>query len=247
MIVLMRIIGWEAPRDNLKTPEDRPPVPGTDEARPDSCPSCLAPAWEDGKLTLVGHGSYQRWIKEPGEGRIGVRRFLCEREDCGKTCSVLPHWVLPRFQYIAPLVLTSLSRYHVGGETARSVTAEFGLSSPKHGWGTLRRWGSAFLVSTILWGWLGTRLGVRKGTSRSRDQVRIHLERFTRSFTDRVTPNAVPSIPEIVRLSLGGRVFDGGKAWSSRHPPGGRIMASLPHRTRSGPPTQGAGPPRAPP
>jgi hypothetical protein len=127
------------------------------------------------------------------------------------------------------------------------VTAEFGLSSPKYGWGTLRRWGSAFLVSTILWGWLGTRLGVRKGASRSRGQVRIHLERFMRSFTDRVAPNATPAIPEIVRLSLGGRVFDGGKTWSSLHPPCGRIRAGTPHRTRSGPPTQGAGPPRGPP
>lgn len=247
MIVLMRIIGWEDPSDKLESPENVLPLPGTDQARPPSCPSCLAPAWEDGKLMLVGHGSYRRWIKAPGEGKIGIRRFLCEREDCGKTCSVLPHWLLPRFQYTAPLVLTSLSRYHVDGETARSVTAQFGLNAPKLGWGTLHRWSSAFLVSTILWGWLGPRLGVRKGTSRSRDQVRVHLERFMRSFTDRVKPNTTSAIPEIVRLSLNGRVFDGGKAWSSLHPPCGRIRASTPHRTRPGPPTHRAGRPRGPP
>jgi hypothetical protein len=127
------------------------------------------------------------------------------------------------------------------------VTAQFGLSTPKHGGGTLRRWSSAFLVSTVLWGWLGARLGVRKGTTRSRDQVRIHLERFMKSFTDRVAPNVVPTIPDIVQLSLNDRVFDGEETWSLRHPPRGKIKALIPHKARSGLPTQGAGPARGPP
>jgi hypothetical protein len=245
MIVLKRIIGWEAPTDNLESPENRPPVADVEASRPDFCPCCGAPAWYCGKLVLIGNGTYERWAKIPQGIKIRIRRYLCRR--CRRTCSVLPHWLLPRFQYTAPVILSSLDQYFVAGETAAVVTAPFDLSEAKHGWGTLLRWGSAFLVSTILWGWLGTRLGVREGATRSRDQVRIHLERFMRSFTDRVKPNTVPAIPEIVQLSLNGRVFDGAKAWSSLHPPDGKIMAGTPHRTRPGPPTQGAGLPRGPP
>ena len=245
MIVLKRIIGWEEPKDKPKTPENRPPVADVDASRPDFCPCCGAPARYCGKLVLIGHGTYERWAKIPQGIKIRIRRYLCRR--CRRTCSVLPHWLLPRFHYTAPVILSSLDQYFVAGETVAVVTAPFDLSEAKHGWGTLRRWGAAFLLATVLWGWLGRQLGVRKGTSRSRDQLRIHLERFMRSFTDRVKPNAVPAIPQIVRLSLTGRVFDGGKTWSSRHPPRGKARASIPHRTRSGPPTQGAGAPRSPP
>jgi hypothetical protein len=245
MTILKGIIAWETPEDNLGSPENRPPAPDVEASRPDFCPCCDAPAWYCGKLLLVGHGSYKRWASIPQGIKIRIRRYLCRR--CGGTCSVLPHWLLPRFHYTAPVILSSLKRYFVDGETAAVVTKGFGLSHPKHGWGTLRRWGRAFVVSTILWGWLGAQLGVRKDRSRSRQEVRIHLERFMRSFTDRVRPNVVPAIPDIVRLSLNGRVFGGGKSWSSLHPPRGRIAPAIPPRTRSGPPTQGAGPPRGPP
>jgi len=247
MIVLKRIIGWETPKDNLESQESRPVLPDVDEARPDACPSCLGPAREEGKLTLQGHGSYQRWVKAPEQYRAAVRRFRCIRPDCGKTCSVLPHWMLPRFQYTAPLVLTSLLQYHVSGETAGCVTAPFGLSEAKNGWGTLRRWGGAFLVSAILWGWLGPRLGVGNGAAGSRDRVRVHLERFMRYFSDRVHPHAPASIADIVGLSLNGRLFDRGKAGASLHAPNGSFLASGPQKPRFGPPTQDGGSPRGPP
>ena len=155
MIVLMRIIGWEAPEDNLESPENRPPVPDVEAARPDSCRCCGAPARDCGKLVLVGHGWYERWVNIPQGIKIRIRRFLCKR--CGRTCSVLPHWLLPRYTYTAPVILSSLRDYYIANKTAAATTTGFGMSQPKHGWRTLKRWGCAFLLSASLWGWLGTR------------------------------------------------------------------------------------------
>ena len=247
MLNLKEIIGSEEPEGNPESGEYAYSRPSTEETRPTACPWCLGPARENGKLTLVGHGTYKRWVKTLKEIRIHVQRFRCIREGCGKTCSVFPHWLLPRFEYTALVILSCLWRFFVDGETAAAVMAEFGFSDLKHGWGTLRRWGRAFLISTTLWGWQGKRLGVRKSTAYSRAQVRIHLERFMRSFSDHVTANTASAIPDIVRLSLANRVFHGTKTWSSLHPPHGKIRAPIPFKTRPGQPTQGAGRNRGPP
>ena len=206
MIVIKRIIGWEAPPDKPEFGKNGAPAPDLEAARPDSCPSCLQPVHQNGRLTLVGHGAYERWANIPQGIKIRIRRFLCKR--CGKACSVLPHWLLPRYTYTAPVILSGLHDYYVANKTAAAVTAEFGLIQPKHGWRTLRRWGCAFLLSASLWGWLGARLGAGKQTVRSRRQVRILLGRFFVSFSDRIRPNVAPDIPRIVRQSLGHRVFD---------------------------------------
>jgi hypothetical protein len=234
---LKEIIGWERP-------EDKTGVPDIDAARPDFCPFCNAPAWEKGRLQLVGHGSYERWAKIPQGIKIRIRRFLCKR--CGTTCSVLPHWLLPRFHHTAPVILGSLLAYHVGKTPASVVTAAFELSAPKHGWGTLRRWGSAFLVCSVLWGWLGRGLGVRKGTPWSRDRVSTHLERFMVGFTDRKESWSQADVAHVVRQTLNGMVFDR-HGTPSRRGCRGRRGAALPQKARFAVPTQGAGPTRAPP
>jgi hypothetical protein len=184
-------------------------------------------------------------VSKPQGERIRIRRFLCKR--CGTTSSVLPHWLLPRFQYPATLILLSLLRYYVHAETAAAVTAEFALSEVKSGWSALRRWGSGFLRHTALWGWLGKQLGVRKEEAWSRERVRVLLERFVRGFKGRTPGSRTLTVSEIVQLSLSGMVFDRGRAWSSLHARGGEKAASGPERVRSGSPTQGAGRPRAPP
>lgn len=245
MIVLKRIIGWEAPPDNPEFAEKEAPAPDIKAARPDACPSCLEPAHQDGTLTLVGHGWYERWANIPQGIKIRIRRFLCKR--CGKTCSVLPHWLLPRYTYTAPVILSSLHGYYVADKTAAAVTAGFALSQPKHGWRTLRRWGCAFLLSATLWGWLGTRLGARKHTVRSRRQVRILLERFFLSFTERIELRTAPDIAQVVRQSLGHMVFDDRNARSSLHRRSGAPSAFFPRRAQLAPPTQGAGAARSPP
>ena len=245
MIVPRRIIGWEEPKDNPESAENRPPVPDINAARPDSCPSCGEPARRDGAFTLVGHGWYERWAKIPQGLRIRIRRFLCKR--CGKTCSVLPHWLLPRYEYTAPVILSSLQDYYGGEKTAAAVTAEFGLSEAKNGWRTLRRWSSAFLLSATLWGWLGARLGAGKDTNRSREQVRILLARFFVSFADRVEHNVAPDIARVVRQSLGHMVFDGKEARSSIHGHRGEKSPFSPQKPRLFQPTHGAGAPRPPP
>lgn len=238
MQVFKDIIGWDALEDN-------PYIADIEESRPEACPGCGAMAREGGRLLLVGHGSYERWVKVPREIRIRIRRYLCKR--CRATTSVLPLWLLPRFQYTALVILVSLMQFHVEGKTAAVVTARFGLGHAKHGWFTLRRWGACFLVSGALWGWLGARLGVRPDTPWSRDRMRLHLERFVRSFPDPLRPRTPPSLEDVVGRSLRGMAFDGKTARSSLHAGNGRRPGYSPSASRLGPPTQRAGLPRDPP
>jgi len=243
-MIVSDIIGWESPKDKGESPADGPEAPDIDDARPDFCPSCEAPARENGRIQLVGHGSYQRWAKIPQAIKIRIQRFRCT--PCGATCSVLPHWLLPRFHYTALVILGSLMAYHVDRTPAPLVTAAFDLTAPKHGWGTLRRWGSAFLVRSVLWGWLGRGLGVREETPWSRDRVRIHVERFMLRFADRKEPWSQEDITRVVRQTLSGMVFDR-RGTPSRHSRRGSRRASAPQKPRFSVPTQGAGPSRAPP
>lgn len=221
MCILREIIGSEAP-------EDEPQLPDIEDCRPDFCPSCKIAARERGVLWIIGHGSYKRWSNLPEGAQRRIRRFRCKR--CGRTTNVLPHWLLPRFQYTAPLILLSLLRYYVRGETAAAVTGEFALSQVKQGWATLRRWGAGFLRHAALWGSLGKRLGVPEEEAWSRERVRVYLERFLANFKDRASGDRTPTVPEIVRLSLCGMVFDRGGSWSQLHATGGEKSASPPKK-----------------
>ena len=89
-----------------------------------------------------------------------------------KTTSVLPHWLLPRFQYAAPLILSSLKQYYVDGKKATEATGNLLIHQGKQNWGLLYRWGAGFLMHGILWGWIGSRLGVGKESRWSRDRNR---------------------------------------------------------------------------
>jgi hypothetical protein len=184
-------------------------------------------------------------VNIPQAIKIRIRRFLCRR--CGKTTSVLPHWLLPRYQYTALLILSSLLAYCVKGKTAAVVTKEFPLSDAKHGWSTLRRWSAAFLVSASLWGWLGASLGVRKGDRWSRQVVRTRLQRFMTRFTDRVLSGTTPSIPVVVARASAARGLPGRTARGSTLLGRGDLSARIPPGSRSGPSTQDAGLTRAPP
>jgi len=237
MIILKRIIGWE-------TPSDKPKFSDIEFFRPKKCP-CCGKARENGILWIIGHGTYERWAYIPQGIKVRIRRFLCK--SCGKTTSVLPDWLLPRFQYAAPLILSSLKQYYVDGKKAAEATGNLLIHPGKQSWGLLYRWGAGFLMHVMLWGWLGYRLGVRKETKWSRDRVGIHLERFFRNFNGRVMPNERPTMDQIIQLSLAGMVFDRKKAWSSLHGTHGDQFPLSPQKMRFAPPTHNEGRSRAPP
>ena len=239
MITIREIIGWEEPGHN-------PKASNTEDSRPDSCPNCFVLARDvNGRIVLVGHGSYERWANIPQGIKIRIQRFRCK--SCRSTCSVLPHWLLPRYQYIAPIILSSLNQFYIDGVSASKVTKHFPSKSPKHGWGTLHRWGASFLLSPFLWGWLGRSFGATEGVAISRTQIRHHLEMFFRSYVDRVTTAVPDCLSDIVRMSLVGGVFDRGGKRASVHTKNEEKSTLFPLRTRLEAPTQGGGPVRGPP
>lgn len=238
MIILQRIIGFE-------TSEIKSKPANIDDSRPKFCPCCCAPAKKDGKFNLVGHGTYRRWVKTPEEFRISIQRFLCRK--CRKTCSVFPHWLLPYYQYTAPLILSSLNAFYLEEETASAVTKDFSLTAPEHSWSLIRRWAASFLLKTTLWGWLGPALGARKNEQYSRPSVRRYLNRFMAHFTDSVLSKKSPTLSSIIDQSLAGRAFSHDQSWSLLHTAHGRKPSPIPQKPRIYPPTYLTGASRSPP
>ncbi len=238
MIVLKRIIGYETPEIKFK------PV-NIQDSRPEFCPYCFALAVSDGKFNLVGHGTYRRWVKTPEEFQISIQRFLCKK--CRKTCSVFPHWLLPYYQYTAPLILSSLNAFYLKEETASAATKDFFLTAPEYSWSLIHRWAASFLLKTTLWGWLGSALGARKNEHYSRPAVRRNLNRFITHFTDSVLSKKSPSFSSIIDQSLPGRAFSHNESWSLLHTTYERKPSSTPQQSRYLPPTHLTGASRSPP
>ena len=82
-------------------------------SRPEKCPSCGLPN------AFHRHGRYWRnIITDQYEERIPVARFCCK--SCSLTVSVLPSFLLPRFQYSLACILTALNIIFA---TSSSLTA----------------------------------------------------------------------------------------------------------------------------
>ncbi|MBN1459833.1 MAG: hypothetical protein JXA57_09855 [Armatimonadetes bacterium] len=203
---LQKVVGCDKPEIDLF-------LPAIEDVRPSRCPHCGHPAWLEEVLWIVGHGSYPRTVFVPWKRRIRVRRFRCK--SCGKTMSVLAHWILPYRRYCATVILSCLVAYFILGQMARSATESLGLERPKQAWGILRRWGSELLVSMTLWGWYGPRLGIRKGTI-DREGIRIRLERLGCEVLGRPGIDA-EAVSAVVDRSLPGIVYDDGLAWFAAH------------------------------
>jgi hypothetical protein len=124
-------------------------------------------------VRVQGHGFYSRQICGLAEGWIviNVRRYLCR--DCGHTMSRLPDWLHPWRWYAAAVIVEALCRHLILGETAQAIGVVFGRRSDAAEWRSLRRWRAQLLSSPTVWGWLRSRLGIRKGAE-NREQGRGH-------------------------------------------------------------------------
>ena len=88
--------------------------------------------------------------------------------------SRLPYWLHPWRWYAATVIVEALYRHVILRETARAIGARCGRGDRQE-W--RKRWRAQLLVSPTLWGWLGSRLGIRKAAE-TRQQGQAHLTRW---------------------------------------------------------------------
>jgi hypothetical protein len=162
--------------------------------------------------------------------------------------SRLPDGLHPWRWYAATVIIEALYRHLILGETARGIGVRFGRRGDASQWRSLRRWRAQLLVSPTLWGWLGSRLGIRE-PAESRNQGRLHLIRLLGEMR-MAWESAAKVLRELavaVRSSLSGLVHNRRSAWPvTQFRPGigsdwdsGGKPTALP--TEEGP---GRGPPR---
>lgn len=78
-----------------------------DFPEPDCCPSCKA------RIRLYRHGFYPRNVILDGVARvIYIRRLRCP--SCRFSCSLLPHFLVPRYQYVLWDILKYLREALIG-------------------------------------------------------------------------------------------------------------------------------------
>jgi hypothetical protein len=128
--------------------------------------------------------------------------------------SRLPDWLHPWRWYAATVIVEALYRHLMLGETARAIGARFGRHPDAREWRSLRRWRAQLLVSPTLWGWLGSRLGIRKPVE-TRQQGQQHLTRWLgemRMAWGSAT-KVLRELPSAVTASLSGLVHNRLSAW----------------------------------
>ena len=223
-------------------------APSVEELRPGFCAQCGQLARDGARVRVQGHGCYTRQVRGLRVGWIviWVRRYLCR--DCGHTMSRLPDWLHPWRWYAATVIIEALYRHLILQETARSISARFGRDPDAHEWRSLRRWRAQLLVSPTLWGWLGSRLGIRK-PAESRKEGQHHLRRWLgemrigRESAEKV----LDELAMAVRCSLSGLLHNRRSAWPVTQFRAGISSASDSGRAPSVLPTEegpGRGPPR---
>lgn len=172
---------------------------------------------------------------------ILVRRYLCR--DCGHTMSRLPDWLHPWRWYAATVIIEALYRHLILRETARAIAVRFRRDTDTQEWRSLRRWRAQLLVSPTLWGWLGSRLGIRE-RAESRKKGEHHLRRWLgemrigRESAEKV----LDELAMAVRSSLSGLLHNRRSAWPvtqfragiSSAPDSGRAPSVLPTEEGSG-------------
>jgi hypothetical protein len=127
--------------------------------------------------------------------------------------SRLPDWLHPWRWYAATVIVEALYRHLILRETARAIGARFGRADTQQ-WRSLRRWRAQLLVSPTLWGWLGSRLGIRQ-PAESRKQGQQHLSRWLAEMRMAGEPatKVLPKLAATVRSSLSGLVHNRLSAW----------------------------------
>ena len=162
---------------------------------------------------MQGHGLYRRQVCGLSEGWIviWVRRYLCR--DCGHTMSRLPDWLHPWRWYAATVIVEALYRHLILQEPAHSISLHFGRIGGGE-WRSLRRWRAQLLVSPTLWGWVGSRLGIRE-SAETRHQGRLHLSRFLGEMRIawESAAKVLDELTAAVRRSLSGLVHNRREAW----------------------------------
>jgi hypothetical protein len=185
-----------------------------EELRPPFCTRCGQLARDGARVWVQGHGCYSRQVRGLRARWIviWVRRYLCR--NCGHTMSRLPDWLHPWRWYAATVIVEALYRHLMLRETARAIGARFGRNPDTQEWRSLRRWRAQLLVSPTLWGWLGSRLGIRK-PAESRQQGRKHLTRWLGEMRMAwgSAAKVLGELASAVRASLSGLVHNRLSAW----------------------------------
>ena len=128
--------------------------------------------------------------------------------------SCLPDWLHPWRWYAATVIIEALYRHLILGETARAIGVRFRRQCDASEWRSLRRWRAQLLCSPTLWGWLGSRLGIREPAA-DRKQGQQHLSRLLGEM--RIAYESATTVLEklsaAVRRSLSGLVHNRREAW----------------------------------
>ena len=128
--------------------------------------------------------------------------------------SRLPDWLHPWRWYAAAVIIEALYRHLILGEPAGAIGVRFGRLGDVSEWRSLRRWRGQLLVSPTLWGWLRSRLGIRK-RAENREQGRGHLSRLLGEMGMAAKPveKVFAELTGAVRASLRGLVHNRRDAW----------------------------------
>jgi len=127
--------------------------------------------------------------------------------------SRLPDWLHPWRWYAATVIIEALYRHLILKEPARAISLRFGRIGGGE-WRSLRRWRKQLSVSPTLWGWLGSRLGIREPAV-DRKQGQRHLSRLLgemRIAYESAT-TVLDKLSAAVRRSLSGLVHNRRTAW----------------------------------
>ena len=129
-------------------------LPGVAVARPARCLVCEAPAIEDGRIILHGHGLRTRTLRgplepggEPCEVEVLVRRYQCQR--CKVVMTVGPRGLTSR-RYLSMVIILALWLWSARAWLDASVRGRVcpvpasGYAARPERWSTLRRWAKVF-------------------------------------------------------------------------------------------------------
>ena len=108
---------------------------------PRQCPVCR----DD---TIIGHGRRLRQGHDDQRQRIWVRRGICM--PCGKTFTVLPHWLAPSGHYSLRCRQHACDRI-AGGDSAEQAAPHCKDPTRLPDPSTVRRWALRRLLSVCCW------------------------------------------------------------------------------------------------
>ncbi len=123
--------------------------PSVGVGRPSVCPWCDGAAFaSSGKVMLHGHGMVKRTQRGPPSVEdapvarvVWVRVYLCQYEECGKACRVLPSSAVSRKHFSGAAIGFALALWALVGLSASAVRERVNdRASFEAGWPSLARW-----------------------------------------------------------------------------------------------------------